>query len=118
MTTTEVKYIISELDDLMKMSHLKEALPRMDNLKEFCTQMYKELKEEEIELANDQENVSEDSEPHTSDEEFVAGEGEVDYASESDLPELKEPEESDSDSDDSSSCSGEEGCTCEACKNC
>ena len=123
MTTSEVKFIVTELDDIMKMHHLKDALPKIKELRSFCSQMYKEMKEEELEILNDEKEVSEDSEPHTSDEEFVAGEGEIDYASESSLPDLEEPKESsdsedESDSEDSSDCECEEGCACQACKYC
>ena len=100
MTSSEIFGIYTKIELIMQEHHLKDAMPKLAKLKDEVGKLYHDVRQDEIDHAEDAE-PSEEEKPTTSDEEFVAGEDSIEYDS------------SDSSSDDSSDC--EEGCTCEAC---
>lgn len=102
MTSSEIYHIYTEIDQIQKEHHLKDALPRLAGLKTFVGRLYHETREEEIAQSEELELPSEEDQPTPSDEEFVAAEDSIDY------------EDGDSSDSDSDSC--DSACTCEACK--
>lgn len=107
MTSSELYHVYTELSELMKEHHLKDALPKIEKIRSFINRLYHEVKEEELSVLEEIECPSEEDSVHTSDEEFVAAEDSIELATSA---------ESESNSDSDSEC--ESGCNCEACKTC